>query len=45
VWLRAANQAAKDQRAEDARRWLTEIVTHGAPQAEVAKSKLKELAA
>ena len=45
VWLRAATLAAKDQRPDDARRWLTEIVTHGAPQAEVAKSKLKELAA
>jgi len=45
VWLRAATLAAKDQRPDDARRWLTEIVTHGAPQAEVAKAKLKELAA
>jgi len=45
VWMRAATQAAKDQRPDDARRWLTEIVTQGAPQAEAAKSRLKELAA
>jgi len=45
VWLRAATLAAKDQRPDDARRWLTEIVTHGAPQTEAAKARLKELAA
>ena len=45
VWMRAAALAAKEQRAPDAKRYLNEVISQGAPQAEVAKAKLKELAA
>lgn len=44
VWMRAAALAAKDQRHDDARRWLNAVVEHGAPQADAARAKLKELA-
>jgi len=44
VWLRAAELAAKDRRADDARRWLNEIVSRNAPQADRARAMLKELA-
>lgn len=43
VWLRAAELAAKDRRADDARRWLNQIVSRNAPQAERARAMLKEL--
>ncbi|HEX7439279.1 MAG TPA: hypothetical protein VF319_04215 [Caldimonas sp.] len=45
VWMRAAELAAKERRAQDARRYLNEVITQGAPQAEAAKAKLKEIAA
>ena len=44
VWLRAAELAAKDRRADDARRWLNQIVSRNAPQADRARAMLKELA-
>ena len=44
VWLRAAELAAKDRRADDARRWLNQIVSRNAPQAGRALAMLKELA-
>jgi hypothetical protein len=44
VWMRAAELAAKDGRADDARRWLNEIVSRNAPQADRARAMLKELA-
>ena len=44
VWMRAAELAAKDRRADDARRWLNQIVSHNAPQADRARAMLKELA-
>jgi len=43
VWMRAAALAAKEQRGADARRFLDEVIRHGAPQAEAAKSRLKEI--
>jgi hypothetical protein len=45
VWMRAAALAAKERRAQDARRYLNEVITQGAPQAEAAKAKVKEIAA
>ncbi len=44
VWLRAGELAAKDRRADDARKFLNEIVSRNAPQADRAKALLKELA-
>ena len=44
VWMRAAAQAAKDQRKDDARRYFNEVIQHAAPQAEAARAKLKEIA-
>jgi hypothetical protein len=41
VWLRAAQLAAKEQRADDARRYLNEIVSRNAPQADRARALLK----
>ena len=41
VWLRAAQLATKEQRPEDARRYLNEIVSHDAPQADRARVLLK----
>jgi len=41
VWLRAAELARKDQRADDARRYLNEIVSRNAPQADRARALLK----
>lgn len=45
VWMRAATLAAQERRAADARRYLNEVITQGAPQADAAKAKLKEIAA
>ena len=42
--MRAAELAAKDSRADDARRYLDEIVSRDAPQAGRARAMLKELA-
>ena len=44
VWMRAAELAAKERRADDARRWLNQIVSRNAPQADRARTMLKELA-
>lgn len=44
VWMRAASLAIKEQRAADARRYLNEVIAQGAPQADAAKAKLKDLA-
>ena len=44
VWMRAAEQAAKEQRSADARRWFGEVIAQHAPQADKARSRLKELA-
>ena len=41
VWLRAAELAAKEQRGDDARRYLNEIVSRNAPQAGRARELLK----
>ncbi len=41
VWMRAAALANKEQRAEDARRYLNEVIAHAAPQAEQARAQLK----
>jgi hypothetical protein len=44
VWLRAGVAAAADNRPADARRWFEQVVSSGAPQADAAQAKLKELA-
>ncbi|HEY9065196.1 MAG TPA: hypothetical protein VIO33_09455 [Burkholderiaceae bacterium] len=44
VWMRAAAQAVKEQRKDDARRFLDDVIQHAAPQADAARAKLKELA-
>jgi hypothetical protein len=44
VWMRAAKQARADKRPADARRWLGQVVEHGAPQAAAARAALKEMA-
>ena len=43
VWLRAGQQAAKEKRVDDARRWFNEVVQRNAPQADAARARLKEL--
>lgn len=43
VWMRAGQQAAKEQHADEARRWFNEVLQRQAPQAEAARAKLKEL--
>ena len=40
VWMRAAALATQEKRSEDARRWLNEVVSHGAPQADKARALL-----
>lgn len=40
VWMRAAALAQKQQRGGDAKRWLGEVVQHGAPQADQARAQL-----
>ena len=42
--MRAAELAAKDRRADDARRWLEQVVSRRAPQSDRARAMLKELA-
>ena len=44
VWLRAGVEALADKRPDDARRLLQYVLSSGAPQAERAHAKLKELA-
>jgi hypothetical protein len=41
VWMRAAALAAKEQRTDDAQRYLNEVISHNAPQAEKARALLK----
>lgn len=45
VWMRAAEQARSEQRPDDARRWLQQVVARGAPQAAQAQAQLKALGA
>jgi len=40
VWMRAAELARKEQRTDDARRYLNEIVSRNAPQADRARAML-----
>ena len=44
VWLRAGIEAAADKRPDDARRWLQQVLSSGAPQAASAQARLTELA-
>lgn len=44
VWMRAADEAASDKHPDQARQWLQQVVSSGAPQAATAQAKLKELA-
>lgn len=41
VWMRAAVLAAKEQRPADAQRYLNEVISRNAPQAEKARALLK----
>jgi hypothetical protein len=43
VWLRAGIEAVADKRPDEARRWLQQVLSSGAPQAANAQAKLKEL--
>ena len=45
VWMRAAALATREQRGADARHYLNEVITQGAPQAEAARAKLKDVSA
>jgi hypothetical protein len=45
VWLRAAAEAQASQRPADARRWLQQVISSGAPQAASAQAQLTELGA
>jgi hypothetical protein len=45
VWMRAAQQAQKDGKADEARRWYGEVVQRKAPQADAARAKLAEIKA
>lgn len=45
VWMRAAEQAAKEQRSADAKRWFNEVIAQHAPQADKARARLKDLSA
>ena len=44
VWLVSAEQALKDKRKDDARKFLDEVIKAKAPQAEVARAQMKALA-
>ena len=43
VWMVAAQQAVKDKRPEDARKYLNEVVKANGPKLEVARAQLKGL--
>jgi hypothetical protein len=43
VWLRAGEQAIKEGRGDDARRWLERAAASGTPQAAPAQARLKTL--
>ena len=44
VWLRAAQWAEAEKRPDDARKYLNEVISHNAPQADAARAQLKALA-
>ncbi len=44
VWLVSAEQALKDKRKDDARKYFDEVIKANAPQAEAARAQLKALA-
>ncbi len=44
VWLAGAELAVKEKRLDDARKYLGEVIQANAPQAEVARARLKALA-
>jgi len=44
VWMRAADEAAANKRPGEARQWLQQVVSSGAPQAANAQARLKEIA-
>lgn len=43
VWLSAADDAARAQRADESRQWLHKLAASGAPQAPAAQARLKAL--
>jgi hypothetical protein len=43
VWMRAAAEAARSHRNDEARRWYVEVIRQGAPQGPAAQARLKEL--
>lgn len=43
VWLRAGQEAARDQQTDRARQWYDKVVASGAPQAALAQARLKAL--
>jgi tetratricopeptide (TPR) repeat protein len=43
VWLRAAKLAQADKRPDEARKYLGEVISRNAPQADAARAQLKEL--
>lgn len=43
VWMRAAKLATSENRAEDARKYLQEVIAKNAPQADAAKAQLASL--
>lgn len=43
VWLSAADDAARAQRADESRQWLQKLAASGAPQAAAAQARLKAL--
>lgn len=44
VWMLAASQATKDKRVDDAQRFLNEVISRNAPQADKARALLKAAA-
>jgi hypothetical protein len=43
VWLRAAKLAEAEKRPDDARKYLKEVISRNAPQADAARAQLKDL--
>jgi hypothetical protein len=43
VWLRAADDASRAQRADEAKQWLQKLASSGAPQAAQAQARLKAM--
>lgn len=44
AWMRAAEEASAGKRPDEARRWLQQVAASGAPQADRARTLLKEIA-